>query len=140
MCPLLCPFFTKWKLLNNYEKCFLFHLKSSFCSRNIQICVFLSCILFWPVSHCLTGWLKTNLKVYDVINCLNKNLITAHIVWYLEKEKKCTLKLDKGTLLWKSHAEYTHQMVVPGPFSVLVNYPKTAIACKKKKKKIIKNS
>ena len=26
-------------------------------------------------------------KVYDVINCLNKNLIT-HFVWYLEKEKR----------------------------------------------------
>ena len=34
-----------------------------------------------------------NLKVYDVINCLNKKLMT-HFVWYLEKEKK----YDIGTL------------------------------------------
>ena len=32
----------------NYEKCFLFYLKSSFCSRVIQI-------LYLPVSHCFRG-------------------------------------------------------------------------------------
>ena len=42
--------------------------------------------LFLPVSHCFRAWSKINLKVYDVINCLNKSLIT-HFVWYLEKEK-----------------------------------------------------
>ena len=31
-------------------------------------------------------------KVYDVINCLNKNL-TKHFVRYLEKEKRMALKL-----------------------------------------------
>ena len=40
---------------------------------------------FFPVSHCCGGWFKKNLKVYDVINSLNKNLLT-HFVWYLEKE------------------------------------------------------
>ena len=29
-------FFTKWYLFKNYEKSFLFHLKSSFCSQDIQ--------------------------------------------------------------------------------------------------------
>ena len=29
--------------------------------------------LFFPVSHGVRGCLKINLKVYDVINCLNKN-------------------------------------------------------------------
>ena len=37
-----------------------------------------------------------NLKFYDVIKCLNKNLITD-FVWYFEKEKRYdveTLSLD----------------------------------------------
>ena len=33
-------FFTKWWPFKNYEKCFLFHLKSSFRSRDIQVFVF----------------------------------------------------------------------------------------------------
>ena len=45
------------------------------------------CSIFFFVNHCFSGWSKINLKVYDVINFLNKNLIT-HFVWYLEKEKK----------------------------------------------------
>ena len=78
------------------KKCFLFNLKSSFRSRDIQIFVFLSFPLFLPVGHCFRGWSKINLKVYDVINCLNKNSIT-HFVWYLEKEKRYdieTLSID----------------------------------------------
>ena len=58
----------------NYEKCFLFHLKSSFRSRDIQIFLFSSSPLFLPVDHCFREWSKINLKVYDVTNCLNKNL------------------------------------------------------------------
>ena len=53
--------------------------------------------LFFPLSHCFRGWFKKNLKVYDVINCLNKNLIT-HYVWHLEKEIRCdieTLPIDR---------------------------------------------
>ena len=72
-------FFTKWQPLNNYEKCFLFHLKSSFHCQDIQIFVFPSSPLFVPVSHWLRGWWKINLKVYDVSNCLNKNLITHFV-------------------------------------------------------------
>ena len=52
---------------------------------------------FLPVSHCLRGCLKINRKVYDVINCLNKYLITD-FVWYLEKEKRYdmeTLTINK---------------------------------------------
>ena len=70
--------------------------KSSFCSRDIQICVCSSSILFLPVSHCFTGWSKKNLKVFDVINSLNKNL--THFVWYLEKKIRCdieTLSIDR---------------------------------------------
>ena len=52
--------------------------------------------LFFPVSHGVRGCLKINLKVYDVINCLNRYLIT-HFVWYLGKEKRYdieTLSID----------------------------------------------
>ena len=90
-------FFNKWQPLKNYEKFFLFHLKSSFHSRDIQIFVHLSSSLFFPVSHCFRGWLTKNLKVYDAINCLNKNLIT-HYVWHLEKAISCdieTLSIDR---------------------------------------------
>ena len=82
---------------------FLFHLKSSFRSRDIQIFVFLSSPLFAPVSHCFRGWSEINLKVNDVINYLNKNLVT-HFVWYLEKEKRYdieTLSIDR--VLNKEH-------------------------------------
>ena len=41
--------------LKNYQKCFLFHLKSSFRSGDIQIFVFWSSPLFCPVSNCFRG-------------------------------------------------------------------------------------
>ena len=69
------------------EKCFLFQLKSSFHSLDIQFVIFLSSPLFLPVGHCFRGWSKINLKVHDVVNCLNKNSI-VHFVWYPGKEKK----------------------------------------------------
>ena len=79
-----------------YEKCFLFHLESSFPSRDIQIFVFLSFSIFPPVSHCFRGWSRIDLKVYNVKSCPNTKLIT-HFVWYLEKEKRYdveTLSID----------------------------------------------
>ena len=85
-------FFTKWWSFQNYEKYFLVHLKSSFCSRDIQIFVFPPSPIFLPVSHCLRAWSKMNLKDSDVANCLNKNLL-KHFVWYLEKEKSMRLSL-----------------------------------------------
>ena len=71
------------------KKCFSFHLKSSFCSWDIQFFVFSSSPLFFPVSHCIRGWFKRNPKVYVII-CLNKNLVT-HFVWYLGKEIRCDI-------------------------------------------------
>ena len=53
----------------NYEKHVLFHLKSSFRSRDIQIFLFSSFFLFLPVSHFFTGWSKKNRKVYDAYGC-----------------------------------------------------------------------
>ena len=85
-----------WKMFFiSPKKLFLFSSYSNFCTF-----VFPS---FFPVSHCFRGWFKKNLKVYDVINCLNKNLIT-HFVWYLEKEKRYdieTLSIDR--VLNKKH-------------------------------------
>ena len=52
--------------------------------RYSNFCIYIS-TSFSPCQHCFRGWSKKNLKVYDVINCPNKNLIT-HFVWYLEKE------------------------------------------------------
>ena len=75
---------------NNYEKCFLFHLKSSFCSRDIQI--FSTSPQIFPLSHWLREWFKINLKVYDVSICLNKNLIT-HLFDISRRKKHMTLKL-----------------------------------------------
>ena len=77
--------------LQKLEKCFLFHLKNSFRSRDMQIFAFLSSPPFSPVIHCFRGWSNKNLKVYDVINCLNKNLMT-HFVWHLEEEIRCGIK------------------------------------------------
>ena len=94
-------FFTKWQPFKSYEKCFLFHLKSSFRSRDNQIVVFLSSPLFLPGSHCFRGWSKKNLEIYDVIKYLNKNLIT-HFVWYLEKEIRCDIEsLSINRVLYK---------------------------------------
>ena len=67
-------FFTKWYPFKNYEKCFLFHLKSPFPSRDIQFFVYSFPPPFFSVSHCFRSWFKKNLKVCDVINCLDKNL------------------------------------------------------------------
>ena len=81
----------------------LFHLLCSFHSPDIQIFVIPSSLLFTLGSHCFRCWSKINLKVYDVINCLNKNLIT-YFAWYLEKEKRYeieTLSIDR--VLNKEH-------------------------------------
>ena len=70
--------------------------KKLFCSCDIHFFVFLSFPLFLPVTHCFGGWSKINLKVHDIISCLNKNPIT-HFVWHPQKEKRCeieTLSID----------------------------------------------
>ena len=122
--------FNQMITLQNYEKCFLFHLKSSFRSWDIQIFVFSSSPLFFPVSHCFRGWSKKNLKVYDVINCLNKNLIT-HFLWYLGKKKRYGIEslstdrvLNKEHFYGKKHTETVHQKLIPDPLLILVNNPK----------------
>ena len=89
------------------QNVFLFHLKRSFRSWDIQGFVFSSSPLSFPVSHCFRGWSKKNLKIYDVIICVNKNLIT-HFVWYLDKDISCDIEnlsidreLNKGNFYRK---------------------------------------
>ena len=124
-------FVTKCLPFKNYKRCFLFHLKrSSFHFWDIQIFVFPLSPLFLPVSHCLRAWFKINLKVYDVINCLNKNLVT-HFNWYLEKNKRYDIDtlvidtvLNKEHFYGKNHTENVHQKLFPDSFFILVNNPK----------------
>ena len=84
-------FSTKLLPFKYYEKYFLFRLKSNFCSQVIETFVFLSSTIFLPAGHCFRGWSKIILKIYDVINFLNENLITC-CLWNLEKEKGMTIK------------------------------------------------
>ena len=123
-------FFTKWSPFKNNEKCFLFHLKNSFSSRDIQVFVFSSSPLFSLSVIALEGDTRKILKVYDVLICLNKNLITCFF-WYLEKEIRCdieTLAIDRVLnakhYYGKNHAENVYQKLVPDPFLVLPNNPK----------------
>ena len=59
--------------------------------------------LFFYLSAIALKVVRKNLKVYNVIYCLNKNLMT-HFVWYFEKQKSYdieTLPIDR--VLNKEH-------------------------------------
>ena len=135
--------------LQKLWKMFFISSKSSFRCRDIQIFVFSPSPLFLPVSHCLRAWSKINLKVYDAINCLNKNLIT-HFVWYLEKERRYDIKtLAIDTILNKEHFcgkinRKCAPKASPRPLFILVNLKQSLHArnsCKNKIfwKRTIKN-
>ena len=98
-------------------KMFLIQLKNFFHSQDFQNFVFPSSPLFLPVNQCFRDWSKINLKVYDVINCLNKNLITFCLI---SRERKNVWHLS----IWKNHAQNAHQKLVPDPFLTLVKNPK----------------
>ena len=121
MCSLLF-IFPQMIALKQLPKCFLFHLKSSFPSQDIQMFVFSSFPLLFFIDLCFRGWSKKNLKVYDVISFLNKNLkihrklstilkiskkmyevmlfwyVKVHIFW---KFIQCTIHWDKTQILKK---------------------------------------
>ena len=65
---------------------------------------FVSVFPFFPlIIHCFRSWSKINLKVYNILKCLNKNLIT-HFVWYLGEKKRYdneTVSIDR--VLNKEH-------------------------------------
>ena len=63
--------------LKTIKNVFLFHLKSSFRSRDIQVFVFSFSRLFLAVSHCFRGRSKKNFMTSSIV---------THFVWYLEKE------------------------------------------------------
>ena len=125
----MCPFsFFHQMVGHKYLSKILFHLKRDCLS------VFSS---FCPVGHCFRGWSMINFKVYFVIRCLNKNLIT-YFAWYLKKEKRCgavTLSIDrlinKEYFLWKNHTENMHQRLVSDPFLILVSNQKLPFHRKK---------
>ena len=73
-----------WKIFISSKKLFSF-------SRYSNFCIFVFPSFFSCLSHCFRGWFKKNPKVCDVINCLDRNLIT-HYVFSLEKEKRCNIK------------------------------------------------
>ena len=74
-----------WKMFFiSSKKLFLFSRYSDFC-----ISVF---CLFLRVSHCFRGWSKINLEIYDVFNCLWKNVIT-YLFDILRRKQGMTLKL-----------------------------------------------
>ena len=84
-------------------------------SRYSNFCISVFPSFFLPVSHCFRGWSDINFKAYDVINCLNKNLIT-HFFDFL------------GWKLWHwNHAENVHQKLVPDPFLIVVKKTKMCI-------------
>ena len=118
------------------KKCFLFHLKSSFCSQDIQFFVFLSFPIFLLVGHCFRAWLKINLNVHDIINSLNKSSI-IHFVWYLDKEKRYDIETlsiygasDKECF-YKKIRQKMCSKATPKPLYNFGKQPKTAIACTK---------
>ena len=89
-------FSTKWKSPLISWKMMFISSKKLFSLSRYSIFLFPSSLFFFAVSHWLRGWSKINLKVYDAINCLTKNL--THFVWYLEKEKRYdieTLSIDR---------------------------------------------
>ena len=80
----------------NYKKCFLFHLNAFFILEMLKFLYF-HLPLFFSLSAIALE------VVYDVINCLNKNLIT-HFVWYLKKEKRHDIEtLSNDRVLNKEH-------------------------------------
>ena len=85
-----------WKMfIISSKKLFSFSRYSDFC-----ISIFPS---FSTCQPFFRGWSKINLKVFDIINCLNKNLIT-YFVWYLEKENSYDIEiLSIDRVLNKEH-------------------------------------
>ena len=68
-----------WIIMKN---AFYFIWKTLFVLEIFQFLYLSSLRFFFSVSHCFREWLKINLKVYDIINCLNKNLKTHCLVFW----------------------------------------------------------
>ena len=94
-----------WKIFFiSSKKLFLFLRYSNFC-----IFVFPS---FFSLSVIALEVELRKILVYDVINCLNGNLIT-HFVWYFEKEIRCdteTLFIDEVLNMENLYGKIMHKM------------------------------
>ena len=95
--------------------------------------VFLSSPLFSLSAIALEGDWRKILKVYDLIICLNKNLITC-FVWYIQKELRCDIEtlaigrvLNTEHFYGKNHAENVHQKLASDPFLILPKNPKQTL-------------
>ena len=77
------------------KNAFLFHLKSSFHSRDIQIFVFLTS------PHCSLSVIAFE-DDRKFINCLNKNLLSRFIL-YIEKERYDIETSSIGKVINKEH-------------------------------------
>ena len=114
-----------------------FHLKSLFRSQGIQISVSASCPVLRSVSHYSRKWSKINLKVYGIINYLNKN--SKHILFAILR-RKLVLILKLGQLIDYYEVRNISMEKVcrkylpkasPRPLFNFVKRPKTANICKK---------
>ena len=89
----VCYFLSKFYFSPNdspsktMENVFCFIWKALFVLKIFKFLYFCLPLFFFPVSHCFRDWFKKNLQVYDVTNCLDKNLTT-----HLEKEISCDIK------------------------------------------------
>ena len=123
--------------LQNFWKMFFFSSKKLFSLlRLFKFLYYIFLSLFFLVSHCCGAWSKINLKVYDIINCLNKNFI-RQFVWYLEKEKRYDIQtlsinivLNKENFIWKVMQKIWTKSC-HRPLFYFIKQPKTTIACKK---------
>ena len=96
LCPLFFIFLTIDSPLRIMIFFFSFYLKRFFLYQDIQAFVFQSFPLVSLFGHCFRGWSKINLKIYDVIYCVNNNFL-PNFVWCLKKEKRYdieTLSID----------------------------------------------
>ena len=85
-------------------------------------CLYFSLPFSWssPLGHSSVGWSKINLKIYDIIDCLNK--ILTHFVWCFEEKKYDIETLPIYRILNKE--DLYIRMLVTEPFLILVNNPK----------------
>ena len=82
--------------LQKLWKRFFISSKKFFLSQDIQMFVFPSSPLFLPVSHCFRAWSKINLKLYDVINCLNDDVIINFMMSSTVFQTQSLLLMDKA--------------------------------------------
>ena len=87
-------FFTKGQLFKNFKKCFLFHLKSSFRSRNIQILYFGLPLFFF-------------LSVIPLGVRLSGELTMSGQLMFLESYGNCDVTITV-TLLLRRHKIISH--------------------------------